>query len=155
MESTYSTIDNLDISVYNMYAIRSRMVEQIQREFHLEDAAAVSSQLQMITTQAQLLEMDQLFGLLSPVTSSLPWAYFFPPNFYFAQRFSPFTFAQIAPSLKQEGKEEDEDELADTHCTTDEEKEEKNAILGCLKTIRKLNGWLGFVRGRVGQFLQG
>jgi len=149
----YTTIDKLDISVYNMYALRTRMVEDIKREFHLEEARAVSSQTQISITQAQVREMDRLMGLTSTSVTTMPWAFFFPPDFFYQARFTPFTFAYIAPGLKKKN-EEDEDEIEGMACDDEEGKEEKKAILGCLKVIRKLNQWLGFVRGRMGQFLQ-
>jgi hypothetical protein len=40
-------------------------------------------------------------------------------------------------------------------CKTPEETREKEAIASCFAQITKINQWLGFIVGRVGQFLQG
>ena len=35
------------------------------------------------------------------------------------------------------------------------EEEEKATLQKCFKQVDKLNSWLGFIVGRIGQFLQG
>ena len=62
----------------------------------------------------------------------------------------------MAPSLGSfEEEENDERELDDTECETEEEKKEKEILKACFTQIKKINSWLSFIVGRVGQFLQG
>lgn len=148
-----ATIDQLDISVYNLYAVRTRMIEQINQQLHLEEAASIPPQTLIMNVTSQLTEIDLLLGV---VPMSTPWAYFFPPQQFYTRRRSPFSFARIAPSLL--GTDEDSEEylaLLKILCQTPEEEKDKAAIIACLKQIGKLNSWLGFIIGRVGQFLQG
>lgn len=148
-----TTIDKLDISVYNLYAIRTRMIEQINQQFRLDEATSIPPQTQVINTYVQLSEIDLLLGII-PLNA--PWAYFYPPKQFRAKRRSPFTFSRIAPSLlsTDEGGEE-YNTLFSIPCETPEEEKERNAIASCFKEISKLNNWLGFIIGRIGQFLQG
>lgn len=145
----YTTIDKYDISVHFRYASWINMVEETRKEFHLEDAASIPPQTHVVTTQVQLLEMDRLLGFFGAGAGVTPWAFFYPPKEFRDMRFSPFAFGSIVPGLK------DEDELGEIKCETEEEETEKSQIIGFLKVRRKLNTWLGFVRGRIGQFLQG
>lgn len=148
-----ATIDKLDISVYNLYAIRTRMKEQINQQLHLEEASSIPPQIQVVNTYAQLSELDLLLGIVPMFT---PWAYFFPPKQFRATRRSSFSFSKIAPSLK--GTNEDGAEyiaLMSVPCHTADEEKERTIISACFKEINKLNNWLGFIIGRVGQFLQG
>lgn len=147
------TIDKLDISVYNMYAVRTRLYEQITQQYHLEEASSIPPQTQVMATQVQLSEIDMLLGIV-PIHT--PWAYFFPPKQFSRLRRSPFSFAKIAPSLKDTDEEGEEfAALFAVECLTPEEIHERGVIANCLKEINKLTGWLGFIRGRIGQFLQG
>lgn len=148
-----ATIDKLDISVYNSYAVRTRLIEQINQQLHLEEAATIPPQTSVITTQIQLSEIDLLLGVVPMQT---PWAYFFPPKRFNSVRKSPFTFAKVAPSIKDTGEQgEAFAALAALPCHTPEEESEKGIIMLCFKELNKLNNWLGFIVGRVGQFLQG
>lgn len=148
-----TTIDKLDISVYNLYAVRTRLLEQINQQLHLEEAATIPPQTHVLTTQIQLSELDLLLGVVPMHT---PWAYFFPPKRFRTVRRSPFSFSRIAPSLKDTGEQGDAfAALVAIPCETPEEEEEKGVILTCFKEINKLNNWLGFIVGRIGQFLQG
>lgn len=148
-----ATIDKLDISVYNMYAVRTRMIEQINQQLHLEEAATIPPQTNVIITQIQLSEIDLLLGVVPMMT---PWAYFFPPKRFNTVRKSPFTFARVAPSIKDTGEQgEAFAALVALPCDTKEEEVEKGIILTCFKELSKLNSWLGFIVGRIGQFLQG
>ena len=38
---------------------------------------------------------------------------------------------------------------------TEEEKKEKQILQTCFQQIEKINGWMGFIVGRIGQFLMG
>ncbi len=147
------TIDKLDISVYNLYAMRTRMIEQMNDELRLTQATSIPAQTQYTSTVAQLSEMDLLLGMI-PYTT--PWAYFFPPKNFKARRRSPFSFSRVVSSLKstEEGGEE-YNSLFAVPCETDEEKKERATIATCFKEVSKLNNWLGFIVGRIGQFLQG
>jgi hypothetical protein len=148
-----ATIDKLDISVYNMYAVRTRLIEQINQQLHLEEAATIPPQTSVITTQIQLSEIDLLLGVVPMQT---PWAYFFPPKRFNAVRRSPFTFAKVAPSINDTGEQGKAfAALVALPCDTTEEESEKGVILLCFKELSKLNNWLGFIVGRIGQFLQG
>lgn len=148
-----ATIDKLDLSVYNLYAVRTRLVEQINQQMHLEEAASIPPQTQVVMTQIQLTELDILLGVVPMHT---PWAYFFPPKRFTSNRRSPFTFSRIAPSLKDTDEQgEAYAALQSLSCKDKEEETEKGVILSCFKEISKLNNWLGFIIGRVGQFLQG
>lgn len=148
-----ATIDKLDISVYNLYAIRTRMVEQINQQFHLEEAASIPPQTQILNTFVKLSELDLLLGIVPLHT---PWAYFFPPKQFRITRRSPFSFSRIAPSLQSTDEHSElYAELMSIPCNSPDEEAEKNIIASCFKEISKLNSWLSFIVGRIGQFLQG
>lgn len=148
-----ATIDQLDISIYNLYAIRTLMLEQINQDLRLGEAATIPPQTQLIDTFPKLTELDILIGVVPVVT---PWAYFYPPKRFRFIRRSPFSFFRVAPSLGSlEQHVEDEAKIISVECHSPEEEEEKQAILGCLDQIDKINSWLSFIVGRVGQFLQG
>lgn len=149
-----ATIDQLDISVYNLYAIRTQMIEQINQQLHLEEAFSIPPQTHIENIYLpQISEIDMLLGIIPMHT---PWAYFFPPKRFRTLRRSPFSFARIAPSLKaiEEGGEEYEN-LQSILCSTQDEETEKAIITNCFKQMSKINNWLGFIIGRIGQFLQG
>lgn len=147
------TIDKLDMSVYNLYAIRTRMIEQTMAQFRLDKAGAIPPQTAIIDYYPRMNELDILLGVQAMFT---PWAYFYPPKNFRFQRRSPFAFYRVAPSLGSfKDQEELEERVAAIECSTPEEVSEKAAITGCLKQVDKLNEWLSFIVGRVGQFLQG
>lgn len=56
-------------------------------------------------------------------------------------------------SLKDQA--EEEEKLASIPCESPEEEQEKATIVRCYAQIDKINGWMSFIVGRVGQFLQG
>lgn len=148
-----TTIDKLDVGIYVQYAQRTQLLEQMNDEYHLDQASGIPAQLMMVDISPKLSEMDILLGIV-PVQN--PWAFFFPPPKYRFQRRSAFGFFRVAPSLGSfEEEDEDEQELDDTVCETLEEEEEKAAIKGCFQQIKKINQWLSFIVGRIGQFLQG
>jgi len=148
-----TTIDKLDLSVYNLYAVRTRMIEQINQQLHLDQAGTIPPQIQILDAYPKLAELDILLGI-SPLLA--PWAYFFPPRHFASQRRSPFGVARLLPSLgDEEEQEEKEHEAAIVECETDEEEAEKKAILKCFGQITKINSWLGYIVGHRGQFLQG
>ena len=148
-----ATIDQLDISVYNLYAVRTRMLEQINNELRLGEAASIPPQTAVVDYYPKMTELDLLLGVAPVVT---PWAYFYPPRQFRTVRRSPFAFYRIAPSLGSLEKQDEDEQKAETVvCETAEEENEKKAMIGCLKEIRKINNWLSFIIGRVGQFLQG
>lgn len=149
-----TTIDNLDISVYNLYAIRTKMIEQTNQQFRLEEAANIPPHTLVIDLYPKMTELDILLGV---VPLNTPWAYFFPPKpKNEGIRRSPFAFFRVAPTL---GSLEDQANLLDmiekTPCKSQEEQREKDIIKECFHQIDKINGWLGFIVGRIGQFLQG
>ncbi|MEM1282045.1 MAG: DUF5399 family protein [Chlamydiota bacterium] len=148
-----TTIDKLDINVNNTYAIRTKMIEQINQQLRLDQAASIPPQTQVVDIYPKLTEMDLLLGIVPYLT---PWAYFFPPKKFRFLRRSPFAFYRVAPTLGTlEEQEETEERLEHVETNTPEEKAEKEIIQGCFKQLNKINSWLGFIVGRVGQFLQG
>jgi Family of unknown function (DUF5399) len=148
-----ATIDKLDLSVYNLYAIRTRMIEQINEQFQLDKASSIPPQTVMVDFFPKLTEIDLLLGITPTFT---PWAYFYPPRDYRFMRRSPFAFYRIVPSLGSlKDQEEEESKFAAIETNSPEEEEEKAIISNCFAQIDKINGWLSFIVGRVGQFLQG
>lgn len=148
-----TTIDKLDIGIYIQYARRTTMIEQINQQYHLDEAGSIPAQIQVLDVYPKLSEMEALLGV-GPIQN--PWAFFFPPPQFRFQRRSPFGFFRVAPSLGSfEEEEENEREFDDIQCTTEEEENEKKALKGCFEQIKKINGWISFIVGRVGQFLQG
>lgn len=148
-----ATIDKLDISVYNLYALRTRMIEQINQEFRFQEASSIPPQTQVLDVYPKLSELDLLLGIV-PV--STPWALFMPPSRFQKVRRSPFSFSRVAPSLGNfDQHEEDVTLIEEVKCHTADEKKEKEAMLACFSQIEKINDWLGFIIGRIGQFLQG
>ncbi len=148
-----TTIDKLDIGIYIQYARRTQLIEQIKSQYHLDEASSIPPQIQVLDLYPKLAEIDLLLGTV-PVRA--PWAYFFPPPKFRYQRRSPFSFFRVAPSLGSFDKEdEDEQKLDEIECETEEEEKEKRALKACFEQISKINSWLSFIVGRVGQFLQG
>lgn len=148
-----ATIDNLGAQIYAQYAKRTALLEQLQEEYHLREASSIPPQLQALDLSPRMSEIDTLLGT---ATIRSPWAHFFPPPAYRAQRRSPFGFFRVAPSLGSfEKEEEDEEALDDVVCETEEEEREKQALKNCFAQIRRINQWISFIVGRVGQFLQG
>lgn len=147
------TIDKLDISVYNLYAVRTKMIEQINQQLRLEEASSIPPQIQVLNIYPQMSEIDILLGIVPLYT---PWAFFFPPQKLRFVRKSPFGFYRVAPSLGTlEEQNALEQLIRETVCDTPEQEREKQAILTCFSQLDKLNDMLGFIIGRIGQFLQG
>lgn len=148
-----ATIDKLDLSVYNLYAIRTKMIEQINQQYQLDKASSIPPQTLVMNVMPKLTELDLLLGIVPLHT---PWAYFYPPQKYSFVRRSPFAFFRVAPSLGSlEDQEQDAKTLESVPCSSPEELKEKQIIQGCFKQIEQINRWLGYIIGRVGQFLQG
>ena len=148
-----ATIDQLDLSVYNLYAVRTKMLEQINTELRLGEASTIPPQTAVVDTYPKLSELDLLLGVTPVVT---PWAYFYPPRQFRNTRRSPFAFFRVAPSFGAlETQDAQEAKLAGIKTNSPEEEGEKSAIGRCLKEMGKINNWLSFIVGRIGQFLQG
>jgi len=148
-----TTIDKLDIGIYIQYARRTQLIEQINQQYHLDDAASIPPQLQLVNLYPQLTEIDLLLGIV-PV--QMPWAYFFAPPRYRFQRRSPFGFFRVAPSLGSfEDEDKDEQKLDELVCEDEEDEKERLVLKACFDQIDKINNMLSFIVGRVGQFLQG
>lgn len=148
-----TTIDKLDIGIYIQYARRTNMIEQINQQYHLEEAASIPAQIRVLDFYPKLSEMDILLGV---GRLQNPWAFFFPPPQFRYQRRSPFGFFRVAPSLGSfEEEEESERQLDEIECETEDEEREKKALKNCFEQIKKINNWISFIVGRVGQFLQG
>lgn len=146
-----TTIDKLDISIYDLYAKRQVMVEQINQQFRLQQAQDIPPQTVVLNLNPELTQLDILLGI---VPLNTPWAYFFPPKNKL--RRSPFVAHRVASTL---GTLEDQAALfnyiQNIPCKTVEEEKEKQTILKCFKQLDILNEWMGFIFGRKGQFLQG
>ncbi|MFI0434125.1 MAG: DUF5399 family protein [Parachlamydiaceae bacterium] len=148
-----TTIDKLDIGIYIQYARRTNMIEEINQEYHLDEASSIPAQIQVLDFYPKLSEMDLLLGVRIVQN---PWAFFFPPTKFQFQRRSPFGFFRVAPSLGSfQEEEENERELDDIICETDEDEKKKKKLKNCFEQIKKINSWIGFIVGRLGQFLQG
>jgi hypothetical protein len=148
-----ATIDKLDLSVYNLYAIRTRMIEQINQQLRLDQASSIPPQIQVMDIYPKLTELDLLLGV---VPLNTPWAYFYPPQRFGRIRRSPFAFHRVAPSFGSLEEQEAGSQLLESiECKTPEEEGEKQAIKKCFKQMEQINRWLGYIIGRVGQFLQG
>lgn len=148
-----STIDKLDIGIYIQYAKRTQLIEQINAQYHFDLDSSIPPQIMLIDLYPKLTELDILLGIVPMAT---PWAYFFPPQNYRLIRRSPFAFSRFLPGLGS-GSENGtwEDGINQVVCQTPQEEKEKEAITNCVKQIAKIKDWLGFIVGRVGQFLQG
>lgn len=148
-----ATIDQLDISVYNAYAIRTRAIEQINAQYRLDQADSIPAQLQMVDLYPKLTELDLLLGVVPMAT---PWAFFFPPKTFSTSRRSPFSFFRVVPSMGSlKDQEGDFDTLLQTPTSSAEEAKEKEVLTKAFKQMDKINNMLSFIIGRVGQFLQG
>jgi hypothetical protein len=148
-----ATIDKLDINIYFDYAKRTQQREQISQQYHLEEAGSIPAQIRVIDIFPKPSEMILLLG---PGIVKTPWSYFPEPPKYNYQRRSPFGFFRVAPSLGSfEKEEESEKELDEVICEDEEEEKEKSVLKNCFTQIKKINNWMSFIIGRVGQFLQG
>jgi len=148
-----TTIDRLDIGIYVQYARRMQLLEGIQKQYHLKEAATVPAQALIVDLYPKLSELDLLLGV---GTTQAPWAHFYPPEDFGYQRRSPFAFHRIIPIFGSADAEEAVEKTLDKlECEDEEEEEERSAIRGCIKKIRDLNQMLRYIGGRIGQFLQG
>ena len=148
-----ATIDQLDIGIYIQYAQRTYMIEETKRTYQLDQASSIPPQTQVVDIYARRSEMDLLLGVI-PLHA--PWAEFLPPKKFRRQRRSPFSFHRIAPSLGSSEKQEaDLARLEEIPCETEVEEAEREIIARCFEQMEKLNSMLGFIIGRIGQFLQG
>lgn len=146
-----ATIDKLDISVYNLYAIRTKMVEEMQPR--AQEAGIIPGHTTLFDLYPKPSELDLLLGVTAVVT---PWAYFYPPKKFRTIRRSPFAFFRIVPSLGSLEEQDTQEALLESVATrTPEEADEKRAIQEALGQIGKINEWMNYIIGRVGQFLQG
>ena len=120
-----ATIDQLDLSVYNLYAIRTKLLEQVNAQLRLDEASSIPPQTLVIDIYPKLTELDILLGI---VPLNTPWAYFFPPQHFNSLRRSPFAFHRVAPSLgSYKEQEEDEQNLNDTPCETPRRRGKSNS----------------------------
>ena len=148
-----ATIDNLELEVYNTYAIRTRVIEQINAQLRLDQAASIPPQISLVDFYPKLTELDLLLGVVPMAT---PWAYFFPPKTFDRIRRSPFSFFRVVPSIGSlQEQESDFEELAQTATASPDEEKEKAALTRCFHQMDKINSMMSFIIGRVGQFLQG
>ncbi len=148
-----ATIDNLDLSIYNLYALRTRMIEQTNQQFRLDQAGSIPPQISIMDSFPKPTEIDLLLGVVPMMT---PWANFLPPTAFRKKRRSPFGFSRILPSLgDQEEQEKYEQAVASTECHNQDEENEKQTLAACFEQISKINRWLSHIVGRIGQLLQG
>ena len=71
-----ATIDKLDVGIYINYARRTEYIEQIHKQFHLEEAASVPPQTLVTDLYPKLSELDLLLGVTRTYAA---WALFYPP----------------------------------------------------------------------------
>ena len=147
------TIDQLDLSVYSNYALRITLIEQINSQLRMTEAASIPPQIQVVDVYPKLTELDLVLGIVPLAT---PWAYFYPPQRFRDTRRNPFSFFRVGPSFGSLAKqEEDEAALEAIACSSPQEEAEKATIRSCLKQMGKINDMINYIIGRVGQFLQG
>lgn len=149
-----ATIDQLDIGVYVLYAKRTQLVEQIQKDYRISESSTIPPQTMIIDLAPKLSELDILLGVVPPYT---PFAYFFRPKSFRKRRRSPFTFSRILPTLADDETTEDDilDLIDSVEDATEEISKEKKALSNCFNEIKTINGWVKFIVGRMGQFIQG
>lgn len=156
-----TTIDKLDLSVYNQYAIRSEMIRQFESEIQMAKASAIPTHTQISDNYPKLPEIDLLLGLR---TAHTPWAMFGAPKEFKELRRSPFNKRhRIAPSF--EGTQSKMEEFLDSYDPDseqgkeqqerEEEKEEKETLKECFNQMGTINSWLGEIIGNIGRFVQG
>jgi hypothetical protein len=148
-----TTIDKLDIGIHIQYARRTEFVERINAQYRLHEASSIPSQLQVVDLYPRMSELDILMGVIPRLA---PWALFLPPDKFNLQRHSPFAFFRVAPMLGSLDKHDsDVAKLKRTKCKSKKKKKEKKTLLALFETVEEINDLIGFVIGRVGQFLQG
>ena len=147
-----ATIDKLDLSVYNMYANRTRLLEQINDQYHLDQASTIPPQTFLVDNSPRASELDILLG--TPAMQRAAWANFTPPPKFSSSRRSPFAFFNVVPSFDND-EEKEERKRDDIICDTEEEENEKKTLKVCMKQVKTINEWLKDIVGRMGQFLQG
>ncbi|MEC7838480.1 MAG: DUF5399 family protein [Chlamydiota bacterium] len=148
-----TTIDQLDISVNNGYAIRMSMIEGFNAKIHLDQATSIPTHTQILNYVPTPSELDLALGFIPAYAS---FAYFYPPKRFRFIRRSPFVRHRVAPSLGTlEEQEETETLLAEIECHTAKEKKEREILQKCFKQINQINEWLGYIVGNLGRLLQG
>jgi hypothetical protein len=148
-----ATIDRLDIAVNYQYARRIEFVETIWKELHLERSTAVSDDALVVDLLPKRSEVELLLGVIE---TRAPWAYFYAPPSFQTQRQSTFAFFRIAPtmgSLAQQAA--DAAKVATTQVHSREEVEEQSALAQFFSSVNDINQMIGFVTGRIGEFLKG
>lgn len=148
-----TTIDKLDMSVYNLYALRTTMIEQIEQQLQLKSASAIPTHTQIVDIFPKLTEIDLLLGIIPLHT---PWAYFYPPRHFRFIRRSPFARHRVAPSFGSlEQQAAMEGILESIACSDKEEENEKEALKNCFGMMSTINKWMGDILGNIGRFVQG
>lgn len=148
-----TTIDRLDLAIHVQYARRTEFIEAVRGQYHLEEADRIPAQAMVVDIYPRVSEMDLLLGV---ARTYAPWAYFFPPKRFFSQRRTSFSRFRVAPTLGSlEDQDADAAKVAAVVPKSPEEAEEKELISKCLSEIENINELIGFVIGRIGQFLQG
>lgn len=147
-----ATIDKLDLSVYNQYAIRSEMIRQFESQIQMGKASAIPTHTQISDNYPKLPEIDLLLGVR---TAHTPWALFNPPREFRENRRSPFDRRhRIAPSF--EGVQSEIEEFLDHFKGIDaDEEREKEKLKECFSQMKTINNWLGEIIGNIGRFVQG
>jgi hypothetical protein len=147
-----TTIDKLDLSVYNQYAIRSEMIRQFETEIQMAKASAIPTHTQISDNYPKLPEIDLLLGIR---TAHAPWAVFGMPKEFKEMRRSPFNKRhRIAPSF-EESQSEMEEFLDNYDSDDEEERKEKQTLKECFGQMGAINSWLGEIIGNIGRFVQG
>lgn len=148
-----ATIDKLDVGIYNQYARRTQSLEEISRQYNLDQASFIPAHALTVATSPKMGELDELFGIVRVENS---YALIEAPVGYDGQRRSSFSFFRVAPSMGSfEEETESERLLQSIKCEMQEDKANKKILEECFGQIKEINSWLSFIIGRMGQFLQG
>lgn len=148
-----ATIDKFDLGIYFEYARRTEYVESIQDQYRLKEASSIPPQTAVIDILPRPSEIEVLIG---KAYGYAPWAFFLPPKKFRFQRRSPFARHRVAPSLGSlEKHEADMAKLESIEVEGEEEQREKDVLTNLFNRIEQINKMLGFIVGRIGQFLQG
>lgn len=143
---------DLELDIYRQYAWRTQYVEAVSEQYQLKEASTIPYQTKVVSIYPKLSEMELLLGVVATHT---PWALFLPPKKFRLQRTTPFAFHRVAPSLGGSSKAEaDLAKIDSIEASNPEDVQEKEKLKEFFGMMDKLNEMLGFIIGRVGQFLQ-
>jgi hypothetical protein len=148
-----AVISDLDINIYLKYAQFTQLLENIQEEYHFNQADTIPAQTLLVNIQAKPSELDLLLGSMPSIT---PWAHFLPPARLRYLRRSPFGFARLVlGSATDEEEEHQQEQFEDAECESPEEEKQKAVLRKFFKNKGMIDRWIREVGGNMGRFLQG